>query len=431
MRNKILIPACVIFLFLFSCHLFSQTPSPPLGPPAASDNANGGLLTTILRVALQEAGQQIIDDTNTQLKNHPSIRARLSWGKNSQPLECGYKCMSAPKMGRTEFIDRPNNQRVEHYVRLSFKIDNIKRKVLGKWVPAAGIRRIIRTNINIYAYCEGWQGGAGKIRIYTKTEPPFIDEAHGLVEEILDFILLPLNISNFIDAEIARQLRSPGGLPAIDAPNGDCNSLGVLANYPRDDRSRYDNIVWDRLDSKPIFPGKVTMAGESAEVRFISIKRRKTVNSNTAANEDCRFTFFVNNKVMQYPSVGKVKIAENQTLQFGEKMKLKVPLSKDVPVLQVLFSNNLQAAGWKQYLRKSKYGHGTNTLWTSRKVPAQHTSSPGAGKGSGGKPLKITVNEFELTYTINYRGEAVVKDDPKSKLFKKKQMMKPAGKVKK
>lgn len=427
MRNPISVPACVVLLVLFVFNVFSQTPSPPLGPPAASDNVDGSLLTTILRVAIQEAGQQMIDETNTQLKNHPNIRARLSWGKNSKPLECGYKCMSAPRMGRTEFVDRPNTRRVEHYVRLSFVVDNIKRKTLGKWVPAAGIRRTIHANINIYAYCEGWQGGAGKIRIYTKAEPPFIDESHSLVEEILDFILLPFDISNFVDAQIARQLRSPGGLPVVEAPNGDCNSLGVLSNYPRDDRSRYDNIVWDRLDAKPTFPGKVTMAGESAEVRFISIKRRKTVNSNNAANEDCRFTFFVNDKVLEYPSVGKVKIAENQTLQFGEKMKLIVPLSKSVPVLQVLFSNDLQAAGWKQYSRKVKYGHGTNTLRTSRKVPSQHSNTP----GSGGKPLKITVNEYELTYTINYRGQAVVKEDPKSKLFKKKQLLKQGGKVKK
>lgn len=433
MKNRIFVYTSITWQVLFFTHAFSQTPPPPLGPPTASDAANGSLLTTLLRIGLQEAGQQIIDATNSQLKNHPSIRAKLSWEKNAKPLDCGYDCMSAPSLSATKHIDRPNSKRVVHRARLSFRIDNIKRKTGGVWLPAVGIRRTIHTNINIYAYCEGWNGTEGTIRIYTKAQPPFIDEDHSIVESILNFILLPLNISNFVDAQIARQLRADGGSLAIEPPNGCCKSIGVLSNYPHDRRSRFDNIVWDRLPAKSPFSGGIALHGESAEVRFISIKRRKTLNSMEAQHDDIRFTFFVNGQVAEYPPVGKVTIAENQTLQLGGEIVLKVPLSKNVPVLQVLVSNNLKAAGWKEYSRKNKYGHGRNTLRTSRKVVGPPLNIPGPGKGGSGKPTKVTVNEFELMYTINYRGQPVVKGDQQTKLpIKMKKVLKsPAATVKK
>lgn len=431
LKNRIFVYISITWLVLFFTEVYSQTAPPPLGPPTASEEANGGLLTTFLRIALQDAGQQIIDATNSQLKNHPSIRAKLSWGENAKPLECGYDCMSAPTIGTTNFIDRPNTKRVVHRARLSFRIDNIKRKVGGVWVPATGIRRTIHTNVNIYAYCEGWRGTEGTIRIYTKTLPPFLDEDHSLVESILDFILLPLNISNFVDAQIAKQLKSDGGLPAVEPPNGCCNSLGVISNYPNDRRSRFDNIVWDRLPAKSRFPGGVALQRETAEVRFIRIKRRKTLNSAEAQNDNLRFTFFVNGEVAEYPPVGKVKIAENQTLQLGGDIVLKVPVSKKDPVLQVLVSNNFNAAGWKEYSRQRKYGHGTNMLRTSRKIVGPPLKIPGSGKGASGKPTKVTVNEFELTYTINYRGQPVVKGTQQPKLQMKKKILKPAATVKK
>ncbi len=431
MKNRIFVYISIAWLMLFFTHAFSQTPPPPLGPPTASAEANGGLLITFLRIALQEAGQQVIDTANNQLRNHPSLRAKLSWGQNAKPLECGYDCMSAPNLDETKYIDRPNTKRVVHRARLSFRIDNIKRKAGGVWLPAVGIRRTIHTNINIHAYCEGWRGTEGTIRIYIKTQPPFIDEAHSIVESILDFILLPLNISNFVDAQIARQLKSDGGLPVVEPPNGCCNSLGVLSNSPLDRRSRFDNIVWDRPPAKSPLQGGVALQGENAEVRFISIKRRKSLNSAEAQHDDVRFTFFVNGKVAEYPPVGKVKIAENQTLPLGRGVVLKVPLSKKDPVMQVLVSNNFKAAGWKEHSRKGKYGHGTNTLRTSRKIVGPPLPTSGFGKGTGGKPTKITVNEFELTYRISYRGQPVVKGDQKPKLQMKKKLLQPAKTVKK
>ncbi len=432
MKSRILVFTSIAWLVQFFTPAFSQTPPPPLGPLTASAEANGSLLTTFLRIALQEAGQQVIDQTNSQLRNHPSTRAKLSWDKNAKPLECGYDCMSAPSIEATKYIDRPNSKRVVHRGRLSFRIDNIRQKVAGKWVSAVGIHRTIHTNVDFLAYCEGWRGTEGTIRIYTKTQPPFIDEAHGIVESILNFVLLPLNISNFVDAQIARQLRADGSLPAVEAPSGCCKSLGVLSNSPNDRRSRFDNIIWDRPPATKPFQGGVALQGESAEVRFISIKRRKTLNSTEAQQDDVRFTFFVNGQVAEYPpGAGKVKIAENQTLQLAGDVVLKIPLSKKDAVLQVLVSNNFKAAGWKQYSRKNQYGHGSNTLRTSRKIVGPPLKIPGSGKGSSGKPTKVTVNEFELTYAISYQGQPVVKGTQNPIFQMKKKLLKPAATVKK
>jgi len=417
MKNRKFVYVSIAWLMLSFTLAFSQTPPPPLGPPTASDEASGSLLTTLLRFALQEAGQQVIDATNAKLKNHKSVHGKLSWGENSKPLECGYDCMSAPRIETTKHIDRPNTKRVVHRARLSFLVDDIERKVGGVWVPAVGIRRTIHTNIDIYATCRGWRGDEGTIRITTKVHRPFIDEANGTVESILNFVLLPLNISNFVDQQIARQFGSDINIPAVELRNGSCKSLGVISNFPNDKRSRFDNIIWDRPPPKKPFQPGVALQRENAEVRFISIKRRKTINSMQAQQDDLRFTFFVNDRAVEYPpQAGKIKIAENQTHQLKGDVVLKIPLSEKDPVLQVLLSNNLMAAGWKEHSRKNKYGHGRNTLLISRKVVGPPLNIP----GTSSKPTKVTVNEFELTYSINYIGQPVFKGNLQSETQTKK-----------
>ncbi len=423
MTSGMFVYTSIVWLVLFLTHVFAQTPAPPLGPPTASDEANGSLLTTLLRIALQEAGQQAITETNSQLRAHASIRAKLSWEKNAKPLECGYDCISAPRIEVTKHIDQPNAKRAVIHGRLSFRIDDIKNKVGGVWVPAVGVSRTIHTNIDIHTYCEGWRGADGTIRVYTRTQPPFIDESHSIVESILNFVLLPLNISNFVDVQIARQLRAVGadaGLPAVEPPNGCCRSLGVLSNAPHDRRSRFDSVIWDRPPAKKPFQGGVALQGESA------------LNSMEAQQDDLRFTFFVNGQAAEYPpQAGKVKIAENQTLQLGGDVVLKVPLAKRYPVLQVLFSNNFKAAGWNEHSRKKQYDHGSNTLQTSRKIVAPPLKISGSTKASSNKPTKVTVNEFELTYTISYRGQPVVQGEQQPKLQIKKELLKPKVTVKK
>jgi len=132
------------------------------------------------------------------------------------------------------------------------------------------------------------------------------------------------------------------------------------------------------------------------------------------------------------PGGGKVKIAENQTLQLGEDVVLKIPLSKNDPVLQVLASSTLQAAGWKQFSRQTKYGHGSHTLKINRKIVAPAPTTPGTGTPSSGKPRKITVQEFELAYAITYRGQAVVQGTQQPTLpAMSKKIMQPAPAVKK
>ena len=421
MKNRMRVGSCFIWLLFFAAPAISQTPPPPLGPPSASSEAGGSFLILFLRTGLQNAGQQVIDTANNQLKTHPSIRAKLSWASNARPLECDYDCMSAPTIEKTQYIDRPNTRRVVHRGRLSFRVSDIKRKVGGVWVPAASVRRTIHTNVDFYAYCEGWEGKEGGIRIYTKARRPFIDESHSTVESILNFILLPLNISNIIDTQLSRQFKSQAGLPAFEAPNGDCNSLGIISNAPSGPHSRNDNIIWDRPVKKKRFNQKAALLREEAVVRFMSIKRRKTLNSLTAGQDELRFTFYVNGQAVEYPSnANKIKILENRTHQLSGGVSLKIPLSKKDAVLQVFAANNLMASGWKEHTRRNKYGDGTRTLVLRRKIVAPNQNIPGARKGGSNKPAQVVVSEFELTYTISYRGQLVVKDNPVQKSVLKK-----------
>lgn len=396
MKRRMTFSSAIISLLLFCANAFSQTPPPPHGPPPASSESSGSFATIFIRNKIQEAAQDVIDKANSDFNSHPTFRAHLRWENNAKPLECGYNCARPPRMQATNYTDRPNNKHVAFDVRLDFRIENIRHKTAGVWHSLPGVWRTIHTNVKITAFCDGWRFNKGTIRVYLSPGISYIDERHSTIESVLNFLLLPARLTDSINAKIREELNSytPSGL-AFEPNGGSCKSLGMITHYPGD--WRFDSIIWDKIKAAEIISNQNLLSQESVEVRFISIKRLKTFSSGDMQDNPLRFAFFVNDRVVEYPSSGSVRIAEEQTLQLtdgvGGDITIKAPVSAKDEILQVIVSNDRGAAAWTEYSRHRRYGQGTHTLKTNNTISRPPT-------GNGGRPNMIKVNDFEITYSI-------------------------------
>ena len=373
---------------------------PPLGPPLAQPEAKRFFLTIFLRDALQQAGQQIIDLSNAKLEEVQDLRARLRWAANAKPLECGYECMSPPRMSTTRHRDQPNEKVVSVSASLSFVLDKIQKKIAGVWVPVPS--RTIRVNVKFRANCSGWLGGNGHIQIFTKVDQPVIDQEHSVIEDILDFVAMPFNLSRFIDAQVAKHLPRSTSPPPQEPQNSSCESLGLISNYPNEDMWRQDAIVWDpgRRLSLP-----TNISGESAKVAFTRIKRLKVRPEELSSSGDIVFSFYVNGHPLTYPTAGGLQLAENASVDLNEASVI-IPISNEVQTLQLIVSDDVGGAGWTSFDRRHRFGSGTHTIRTHRTVLQSAPDVPGFPDHSR-RPQKLDVQEFEVTFQIEFRRSVI------------------------
>ncbi len=376
--------------------IVGQDVPPPLGPPETkSPETKQGVLMIILRAALWEAGQEVIDSTNARLGRHSDIRARVSWANGADPTECGYDCVRPPRMSSTKYPDLPNEKFAIVSARLSFFVDNIQKSTPLGWVSVP-VSRTIHTNVDIRVYCKGWMANNGQVKAFTQVHRPWIDQDHSLFEDIINIVSMGY-LSNFIDAQVARQLRT------LPAPTGSefsaCNSLGVLSHYPNEDQWQYDRVVWD---PGPSLPGSLA---ENAKVTIKQIKRLQVASDVTTA-DDLSFTFFVNGRALQYPTIGKLYLQENESVEL-EGMSIVIPISSDNETLQVIVNSNIGAAEWAGFDRDERFGNGIQTIRTSREVVQSFPVRKAKIDNDKPGPVVLNLQEFEITYEVEFRGSVV------------------------
>ena len=397
-RIRRVIFAVIVTLLMFSGQSWALTlphdPPPPQGPPPTEINDVSSLLVIFIRDVLEDEGDMVIDEHNM------SSPHKLSWAPGARPIECGYNCVGPPFMTSTRFLDQPNQNIAQIFAHLDFDID----------INNLPFTRRIRTNITIRAACSGWRDGSGEINVFVDVDPPFIIDnggASGLIEDILDFLFLPFNLSNQIEARIEAGLGA-GSSSSAPVPSGDCRSLSVFSNT-QSGRFSLDQILWNQPEREPII-GVVGEISQEAHItaQFESITRKQTLSA-LGTETDLSFVLYINGQPIFIPQAGTMNIPPGATRSL-QNVGATFTNDSDFDTLQIIVADSLGGAGWQQFDEASQYGEGSQLLYTHRTeiVPIGSTFDLSGINGGPSKPTPIDVHEFEVAYSVNVTNPGVL-----------------------
>ncbi len=333
-----------------------------------------------------------------QVRNRQGI---VHWrSENARPLKCGSACLGRPFLTGTHNVDRPNLRESMLYGHLDFTID-----------PPSATNRDLTYFYEIHVQCKAPNGArTGDIEVTVQVGDPVVGDP-GIVESVVDFILLPAQISRRIESFIHAQLQA---VPDATIAGEPCRSIGVsLAGNPLFDAVPFDP-VGGAAHVRPALGGVAGVLGERAKIEFLAIARKPlpplvapehAQPGNPAAGY---FTAYLNGAAVALPPPlgqpeGLVLPPEGGT----------VPLNycRTIPLdgadrLQLLFVNGLGGAVWSQFPRGAKFGADVpRRITTGRWIVVPGTplppSTPG-GPPTPAKPQSVVLREFELLYRITY-----------------------------
>ena len=119
--------------------------------------------------------------------------------ENARPLKCGAGCFGRPFLSGTRNVDRPNLRETMLYGHLDFTID-----------PPGPVDRDLTYFYEVHVQCKASNGArTGNIEVKVDVGDPVIGDPGGL-ESVIDFILLPAQISQRIESFIHSQAGGAG-----------------------------------------------------------------------------------------------------------------------------------------------------------------------------------------------------------------------------
>ena len=205
-------------------------PVPPR-PPTPTASAAGFYDIATARLELELAAALALPAIRHSIEESGySVSVTLA----EHPWDCGYHCENAPEMYYTKYTDRPNDWYAYWDGQLHFV------------ASAYGATRDIYLTIPYRFYCNGWQQlGGGTMAGYRLATRTYV-EGTGNLEQALDFLLGPVNLTRFVDEKFQENLAGSGGRSTIafTSPTR-CSSLGTLDYYPNDGAALSDKILWD------------------------------------------------------------------------------------------------------------------------------------------------------------------------------------------
>ncbi|UHQ19302.1 hypothetical protein LVB87_14115 [Lysobacter sp. KIS68-7] len=391
-----------------------------LGPPdalqfptQASADAPNGVTGPFLRktiedtvdVALCEAlmrndGRPIPADF-TAANCDPAYAAKVRnregsvhWASASaRPLQCGGNCVGRPFMTQSQRVGEPNLREAMLYGHIDLTLDGPVDRSLTYFFEA-------------HIPCKASNGAkTGNVDVRFEIGDPVVGSP-GVVESILDFLLLPARLSDRIDAGIRAMLSS---VPGTSQEVGACRSVGVGLSTGN---PQFDNVVFD----KPVSAGgrrplaDLLLRGDRVKVEFLSITRHPLPGPPLVAPEHAQpgnpaagyFTAYLNGVPVGFPVPLNMSPEALQLPPEGGTIALNY--CKTLPIdgwdrLQVIFGNGLGGAVWSQFPRAQGFGQG---------VPRRMTTGRGIvvpglpGPNGTTKPQSVTLREFELLYRITF-----------------------------
>lgn len=396
----------------------NQTSAPvPLARPVLETNtgANGrfdiGTLRALIQtganvelcaILMKDAKQPVPPDFDwnkcpTQFQNEVNGgQGKVSWSSGAKPAECGTSCVGRPFMTQSTFLNRPNTIFAMLYGHLQFDVD----------VPGP-FNRSVTYGYQVQFRCLADTAPPDShFNVAVIFEQPVVNDP-GILESIADFLALPVNLSNRITQGIRAQLTAPGSESASLAR---CSSIGARqAAQPSDDAVVFNIPSGTRRPPIVGGPGS-EVVGRTATVHFESITRRPPTFGYTPAADPGEFEVFLNGLPVFIPQVAAADLPVA-----GGSVVLNLCKTIDVggaDRLQIIFANSNGGAVWSQFASGASFGADAARMVTTARtvVVAGLPGPPNPITGTSGpvKPQPIVVQEYDLSYTIDYQGATTV-----------------------
>jgi hypothetical protein len=206
-------------------------PIPPR-PPTPTANAAGHYEIGTARLELEIAAQLTLNKIKSEMAARGlSVTVELV----DHPFTCGYQCEDIPAMLFTQYTNNPNDWYANWWGNLHFV------------AHAYGVKRDIYVTVPYQLFCKGWQNAGGGTMAGYRQATEIVVEGSGYLEEILDFLLGPVNLTRWIDEQFAIAVSGAGGTRTTInlGTNTRCSSLGTINHYPTDDLAVSDSVHWD------------------------------------------------------------------------------------------------------------------------------------------------------------------------------------------
>jgi hypothetical protein len=382
----------------------NSDPPPLQWPTPVSANPKGQLPFQVGDVGLRRSIEDVADamlcemlmkDANAPIPNEANFtyadcpsgyktminlrQGKFSWADGARPTECGLNCIGQPFMSQTQSLNRPNARFAMVYGHLTFQ---------GGVGP---LNRNVTYFLEIHVTCDVPTGTRdGTANITTLVDGPVADDP-GFLETIVNFLVLPLEISQRITDAISRLYRvstNPG-------PNqGPCSSIGAFASDPAN--FKFDAFTWDV--PSPKHPGRgaisdVAAIKPTATLYFDRITRNHTIESNPST-APFSFTLYINGVPAHIPPSGSISLPPSGGS--SDQRYCRTITMDSVNSLQILFVDSLGGTVWSQFSPAQNFGSGgAHKMTTGRGY-----LTPGLHPGD--KPIHNVARDFELDYRVDY-----------------------------
>lgn len=375
---KILLTAFFFLLLFSSPTLYAQPPAQgPPPTPTTYQSIGVGILTALLKSGIQET----LDSTNARIQrqsDETGVKAKLSFT---------YKIFK-PGMSVTTMKDRPN----QNFVRIAYSIEYNVTDIKYHGIPY--FSRKINQSIEIHATCQNWFTDDGRVKITTKLDKPYLDDA-SFAEQALNFFI-GNTLLNLVDSKLHQTLPNAFNT-STNLPNSTCNCLGVESGSPPD--YSYGEV---KYFLKKTFKPPLETAYKQVNVTLKSIKRLPARDDSGtslyAPLEDIQVILYAN-QTLRATNLTQIKDGEERSI--NQPVIILTRPADDA--MLVLIGNIEQSSGimdsrFATFNKSGNFGHGVQkliiqkTYWTKpRRLP----------NGQMTKPFENRVDAYEMTIQIN------------------------------
>ena len=357
----------LLALVAFACvsqPLHAQSAPPAIGPPPAAQEPDEEFYIFLWRVALEAAVSGVFRDARALAEAEGYT---LEWPDSYHPGSCGNNCVRSVRMRSTEYLDQPNQRYA--YVEGTLAFDGSR----------FGLSRRLYIPVELRAICE-----RGGLRLVTTTGTPYLGSGN-VLEDILDFLLLPLNLSARIEAEVRKELES---LPQVTETMRmqPCRTLSVV----NDEDWRFDRIVWDS-------PPRFSTPGLAPAENSVSLSVKRITRANLSpvlddGKEEIGFYFYVNGQQLEAPlEVGHYQLGPGESVM-PQGLDWELNLNSGAS-LQIIVTDDDGNSGWAEHTVGSSLDDTRQNVQTSRIVFRPPT--PPATR-----PSRINVHQYSVEYEI-------------------------------
>jgi hypothetical protein len=357
--------------------------SPALGPPAPRDPINDLGVQAILTAVLRNKVDEVVAGINAGNANSTDVRAKVSWSFN----------VWGPSMFATQYTDRPNENYANVPYLLDFYVHDIEKHTAIGWISVPATRHITM-GINLQMFCDQWQTGQGHLKLVPRSDPPYLDNSQGALEQVVNFFLAN-TVTSYIDSQVRSRMSGFGAAAGIGSTTlpGQCDALGAHSGVLGDPAD--DTILFSyhppRFHTLPTVYNQVT-------VKLTAVKRLVAHDLYGGVLYDAMETpaidAFANyqHMYMQLPAM-----VEGQMLPVnGPTMVLDRPANTDSLVLigNVVLASRTESA-YRVFGSSMNFGNGTQSVFVRKSYWTQ------ANPLTGAKPYQMFVDAYELVFQVS------------------------------